>query len=401
MIRRRTRVAFSRMLMLMLAVFFLVLSVDDSLARSRRKPVRQAKRRATVVSKAPTFDSALVIEVDTGTVLYQKDAYAPRAPASLAKMMLELVTLEAIRAGEISLDDVVIVPPDVKTVRGSRVRLRVGEAVTVRDLLQATAIASANDAATALATHVAGSTRACVDRMNRRARDLGMVSTHYENVHGLDRSGEPGNVTNAWDLAILARELIAMPEVLAISSTVQTVIRSRQQIHTTNRLLSSYPGCDGLKTGYTARAGYCLVSTAQRGEMRVVSVLLGAASNRRRFSESAVLLDKAFSEWQRVPVLAKGQDLGQDLTVSSGRGSSVPLVAGDDLSVLVQTRRASDIRVAVAAPSSTRAPVGEGWTLGRVQVLVGDSVAAECNALAGRTVRRAGGIDWLRKALQP
>ncbi len=401
MMRGWTRVASGRVLMLMLAVLFLFLSVEDSLARSRRKPVRRVKRRAAAVSKAPTYDAALVIEVETGTVLYQKEAYTPRAPASLAKMMLELVALEAIRAGEITLDDVVIVPPDVKKVRGTRVRLRVGEAVTVRDLLHATAIASANDAATALAAHVAGSIRACVDRMNRRARDLGMVSTRYENVHGLDRSGEPGNVTNAWDLAILARELIAMPEALEISSTVQTVIRSRQQIHTTNRLLSRYPGCDGLKTGYTARAGYCLVSTAERGGMRVVSVLLGAASNRRRFSESAELLDKAFREWQRVPVLAKGQDLGQDLTVSSGKGNSVPLVAGDDLSVLVPTRRAADIRVAVAAPSSTRAPVAEGWTLGRVQVLVGDSVAAECAALAGRTVRRAGGVDWLRKALQP
>ncbi len=292
-------------------------------------------------------------------------------------------------------------PSDVKKVRGTRVRLRVGEAVTVRDLLHATAIASANDAATALAIHVAGSTDACVDRMNRRARDLGMVSTHYENVHGLDRSGEPGNVTNAWDLAILARQLITMPEALEISSTVQTVIRSRQAIHTTNRLLSRYPGCDGLKTGYTARAGYCLVSTAERNGMRLISVLLGAASNRRRFSESADLLDKSFSEWQRVRVLAKGQDLGHDLAVSSGRGGSVPLVAGDDLSVLVQTRRTSDIRVAVAVPSRARAPIAQGWTLGRVQVLVGDSVAAECAAIAGRTVRRSGGADWLLKAFQP
>jgi serine-type D-Ala-D-Ala carboxypeptidase (penicillin-binding protein 5/6) len=396
----RREVVLHRFAALTLALLALFLLTQDSLAGSRRR-ARPAKRRTTAVSRGPTYDCALVIEAETGTVLFQKDAYAPRAPASLAKMMLELVTLEAIRAGEISLDDVVIVPADVKKVRGTRVRLRVGEAVTVRDLLHATAIASANDAATALAVHLAGSTDACVDRMNRRARDLGMVSTHYENVHGLDRSGEPGNVTTAWDLAILARELIALPEVLEISSTVQTIVRSKQWIHTTNRLLTRYPGCDGLKTGYTARAGYCLVSTAERDGMRIISVLLGANSNRRRFSESAELLDRAFSQWQRVPVLAKGQDLNQDLAVRSGKGNSVPVIAGDDLSVLVPTRRAADIRVALAVPASTRAPVAEGWTLGRVQVLVGDSVAAECAAIAGSTVHRASAADWLLKAFQP
>jgi serine-type D-Ala-D-Ala carboxypeptidase (penicillin-binding protein 5/6) len=398
---RRAGTVLCRTLVLTLALLLLFLSTQDALARSRRKPVRKAKRRTVAISKTPTYDAALVIEAETGTVLYQKDAYVPRAPASLAKMMLELITLEAIRAGEISLDDVVVVPADVKQVRGTRVRLRVGETVTVRDLLHATAISSANDAATALAIRLAGSTEACVARMNRRARDLGMVSTRYENVHGLDRNDEPGNITNAWDLAILARQLIAMPEALEISSTVQTVIRSTQAIHTTNRLLGRYPGCDGLKTGYTSRAGFCLVSTAERGGMRLVSVLLGAASNRRRFSESAELLDKAFNEWQRVQVVAKGQDLGQSLTVRSGKGSSVPLVAGDDLSVLVSTRRSRDIRVAVAVPASTRAPITEGWTLGRVQVLVGDSVAAECAAVAGRTVRRAAAGDWLQKAFQP
>ncbi len=159
--------------------------------------------RARPASTGPSYQSALVIDVESGQVLFQKDPHAPRAPASLAKMMLELLTLEAIRAGDLSLYDTVVVPAEVKTVRGSRVRLRVGETVTVRDLLQATAIASANDAATALAIKLAGSTEACVARMNRRARELGMLETVYHNVHGLDRSDEPGNITTAWDLSIL------------------------------------------------------------------------------------------------------------------------------------------------------------------------------------------------------
>ncbi len=393
--------ALLRLAVLSLTLLTLLTSAQDALAARWRKPARRpARRQATAPAPKTTFESALVIEVETGTVLYQKDPHAPRAPASLAKMMLELLTLEAIRSGELSPDEVVIVPQDVKEVRGSRVRLKPGEAVTVRDLLAATAIASANDAATALAIRLAGSTEACVARMNRRARELMMVSTHYENVHGLDRSGEPGNVTDAWDLAILARRLIEMPEALEISRTVETTIRSKQRIHTTNRLLSRYPGCDGLKTGFTGRAGFCLVSTVERDGMRLLSVVLGAASNRRRFSESADLLDRSFGTWRRVQVVAKGQDLGQDLAVRQGQSDSVPLIAGDDVHVLVPTKRASEIRVAVAAPASTRAPVAEGWTLGRVQVLVGDSVAAECAAIAGGTVPRTTSLDWLIKSIQ-
>ena len=212
----------------------------------------------------PSFASALVIDAATGQVLYQKDPRALRAPASLSKMMVELLAMEALRDKKMRLDEYVRVPDDIRSVGGSRVRLRPGEPVTVADLLDATAIASANDAATTLAVRIAGSTQACVALMNRRAHELGMSDTHYENVHGLDRAGEPGNITTAYDLSILARKLLEMPEILRIASTVQTTIRYGQVIHTTNRLLGRCEGVDGLKTGYTGRAGFCLVSTAQR-----------------------------------------------------------------------------------------------------------------------------------------
>jgi D-alanyl-D-alanine carboxypeptidase (penicillin-binding protein 5/6) len=358
------------------------------------------KRRAPV-PRGPTYQSALVIEAETGRVLFEKDADLPRAPASLAKMMLELVTLEAIERGEISGTDGVVVTNDVRGVRGSRIRLRPGERVTVRDLLCATTICSANDAATALAVHLAGSTSACVERMNRRARELGMLRTRYANVHGLDRRGEPGNVTTARDLSILAQALILRPDALALSRTVQTTIRERQTIRTTNRLLTIYPGVDGLKTGYTGPAGYCLVSTAERDGMRLVSVVLGSRSSRRRFNESAELLTKSFLKWQKVRVVHKGQDLGEDLAVHQGAEDSVRLVAAENIDVLVPSRHAQDLHIAVAAPVSTRAPVSEGWTMGRVQVLVGDSVAAEGRAVAAVTVPRLRDFNWLLDILRP
>ncbi len=392
------------LLCLMVVSFFLLAHDATAATRHRRtrRPAARARRASMRIARGPTYASALVVDAGTGQVLYQKDPHQLRAPASLSKMMLELLAFEAVEEGRIRLDEYVRVPDEVKTIRGSRVRLRPGEPVTVGDLLEATAIASANDAATALAIRLAGSADACVAQMNRRARELGMRDTHYENVHGLDRAGEPGNITTAWDLSILARKLIETPEILKLSSTVQTTIRYGQVIHTTNRLLGRCEGVDGLKTGYTARAGFCLVSTAMRENLRVVAVVLGAASNGRRFSESADLLKKIYEDWDLVRVVSKGQDLGQDLKVRDGKTDSVRLIAGEDLDVLVPAKRARDIRLAVAAPPSTRAPITRGWTLGRVQVLVGDSVAAEGPAVASGTIRRAGMpgmLDGIMEAL--
>lgn len=384
-----------RIVALSLALIALSLIVHDAAAaRSKRVVRRRAPRYRRAASRlapaTPSFASALVIDAATGQVLYQKDPDLRRAPASLSKMMLELIALEAIRDKKMRLDEYVRVPDEVRSIRGTRVRLRPGEPITVADLLQATAIASANDAATALAGRVAGSTAACVALMNRRAHELGMFDTHYENVHGLDRSGEPGNITTAHDLAILARKLLEMPEVLKISSTVQATIRYGQVIHTTNRLLGRCEGVDGLKTGYTSRAGFCLVSTAERENLRVIAVVLGARSNARRFTESAALLKEVYANWDLVRVVSKGQNLGQDMPVRDGSGEKVSLLAGEDMSVLVRAKRTPEIRLAVAAPPSTRAPIAEGWTLGRVQILVGDSIAAEGRAVAGGSVKRAG-----------
>lgn len=341
----------------------------------------------------PTFASAIVVDAETGEVLYEKRPHLERAPASLVKMMLELVAFEAIDRGEITWDDKVTVPREATRVRGSRVGLWAGEVVTVRDLLAATTIASANDAATALGLHIAGSTEACVSRMNQRACELGMNDTHYVNTHGLDTGGRPGSVTTAWDQAILARKLIEIPEALRLSGTISASIRGGQTIRTTNQLLTRFPGIDGLKTGTTGRAGCCLVSTAERMGWRLVGVVLGAANTRRRFEESANLLYESFLNWQKVRVLSEGDYLGENLPVRDGEFKSVRLLSGCDIDILIPTWRRQEIQIAVSGPPSTRAPVAQGWTLGRVQVLLGDSIAAECPAVSARAISRASGFE--------
>jgi serine-type D-Ala-D-Ala carboxypeptidase (penicillin-binding protein 5/6) len=361
----------------------------------RKRHYVRTNRPMRLVAPGPGFASALVVDAESQAVLYQKSPDEPRAPASLTKMMTELITLEAMERGVISLQDIIEVPPEVRMVGGSRVRLRPGERLPLRELLHAMSIASANDAAATIACRIAGSQERFVALMNARARQLGMNNTRYASVHGLERSDQPGSITTARDQALLARTLLSHPAALVISSTVADTIRGHQIIHTTNRLLGRCEGVDGLKTGYTGKAGFCLVSTAQRGGLRVISVVLGARSNRRRFSESEMLLQQVFSRYQRVPVIRKGQDLGHACSIDGGSPTEVRLVAGDDVAVLMSLPRQKEITLKVQAPASLQPPVSEGKAVGLLQVLIGDSLAAAVPAVTARGVQRARLLDRL------
>ncbi len=364
-----------------------VIAASASAASRRKKPPRRPRNIYQKYRQA--YASALVVEAESGKILFEKAADASRAPASLTKMMTELLALEALERGTVRLADTVTVPETIRAVRGSRVRLRPGERLPFGDALRAMAISSANDAAYTVAVHLGGSEAAFVSLMNRRARELGLTHTRYVNSHGLDRSDQPGSVTTARDLAVLARHLVGHPLTLEISSTVADTIRGCQVIHTTNRLLGACEGVDGLKTGYTGKAGFCLCSTAERDGMRVISVLLGASSNRRRFSESAGLLSSAFARFRKIPVVRKGQDLDRACGIVGGSTGSVRLVAGEDVSVLMPANRTPEIRVLVEAPPSVSSPVLRGSPIGTLRVLVGDSLAAAVPAVAARDVNKA------------
>ena len=358
-------------------------------AGSRRKNRPPPRPRNIYQTYRQAYASALVVEAESGKILFEKSPDEPRAPASLTKMMTELLAIEALDQGKIRLTDTLTVPADVQAIRGSRVRLRPGERLPFGEALRAMAISSANDAAFTIANRLGGSEPAFVVLMNRRARELGMLRTHYINAHGLDRNDQPGSITTARDLSLLARQLVNHPLTLEISSTVSDTIRGCQVIHTTNRLLGTCEGVDGLKTGYTGKAGFCLCSTAERDGMRIVSVLLGAPSNRRRFSESAGLLAAAFASFRKITVLRKGQDLDRICDIVGGSAGSVRLVAGEDVSVLMPAHRMPDIRVLVEAPLSIASPVLRGAQVGLLRIMVGDSLAAAVPAVAARDVSKA------------
>ena len=239
--------------------------------------------------------AAILVEARTGTILYEQNADAVRAPASLVKMMLETLILEDVARGDISFSDSVLVSKHAVNVGGARMGLVPGERIPLSSLLESIAVVSANDAAIAAAEHAAGSEEKFVERMNARAAGLGCESTKFTNCHGLDYPGYPGSETTARDLSKIARVLIEVPDALRIASLLETSPREGALLSkTTNELLGTMDGVDGLKTGYTAKAGGCFCGTIERGGVRFVSVVLGAEPGRPRFVITRDLFERAY-----------------------------------------------------------------------------------------------------------
>jgi D-alanyl-D-alanine carboxypeptidase (penicillin-binding protein 5/6) len=328
--------------------------------------------------------SAILIEPSTGQILYEQNADAPRAPASIAKTMLELVVLEKVQSGELKIDELITTSAWASRIGGSQVYLKEGEIFLLEDLMKAIVIHSANDACVAVAEHIAGSADGFVELMNIRAREMGLSSTRFINVHGLDDEPGQGNVTSARDIAKIAQQLVTMPHVLEWSSIEETPFRDGQfLLQNTNKLLGRFPGLDGLKTGYTHKAGFCLCATAERKGLRLVSVVLGADSNKARFDETARLLGSGFAQLSLSSLYAAGDPIPGGVPVARGRKARVDGVAGAPLSVILP-RRAEPPKAVLVPKKGLRAPIRKGDTVGSVEVTLegGETVRAPVIAAA-------------------
>jgi serine-type D-Ala-D-Ala carboxypeptidase (penicillin-binding protein 5/6) len=337
----------------------------------------------------PPYAAAVLMEAGTGALLFAHNAHTQRSPASTQKLLLELVVMDQVAAGRYSLEEEVLVSARASGIGGSQVFLKQGEVFHLEELMEAVIIPSANDACVALAEHVGGSVEGFVDMMNAQARDLDLAHTHCVNVHGLDDTPmDDRNLTTAHDLAQIARALIVYPRILSWSSTRYKPFRNGEfMLYTTNKLLGKYRGLDGLKTGYTRRAGSCLVATARRDSMRLIAVVLGARSERIRDREIARLLSWGFNNFSRVPLAQAGQLMG-----------TVALDWGHEPEVRVITR---DTAFAVLSPEQERllarqmelvkerpAPVEAGDALGQLRITLGDSLLAVVDIVAEKSVGR-------------
>ncbi len=335
------------------------------------------------------FAAAILVEAETGTILLDYNARAPRSPASTQKLLLQLVILDAVAEGRVSLSDSVYTSARASGMGGSQVFLKQGEVFTLGELMESIAIASANDACVAVAEHIAGITDEFVRAMNDKAEQLACSATHCVNVHGLDDTPrDGGNRTSALDLSTIARALLAHPQVLEWSSIRYKPFRNGEfMLYTTNKLLGKVPGLDGLKTGHTERAGHCLVATAQRRGMRLISVILGADTQRQRGSETKRLLSWGFNNFDKVPVAKAGELLGK-VSLDWGLQPQVKAVVADTVVAVLSTRQRRLLSQQVELPELLPAPVEAGDSLGTVDISLGDSLIAQVTLVADQSVDR-------------
>ena len=346
----------------------------------------------------PRCASAIVLEVDSGTILYAYNEHARRPPASVAKTMLELVVLDEVEAGRLALTDSIRVSAWASRIGGSQVYLSEGEVFSLEEMLHAIVIASANDACVAVAEHIAGTADGFVEMMNERAQKMGLKETYFINTHGLDDEPGEGNVTSAHDLAQIARELVRHEHVLEWSSIPEAPFRNGTfRLINTNKMLGDFQGMDGLKTGFTDKAGFCLSATAERKGLRLVSVVMGAQTSRIRFQETARLLAAGFNGVARVAATKKGGDLGLEAMVLRSQGHVIRPQAGQDVTIYVPRSRQDQVRKDVRLDKKISAPLKQGQRVGSIEVHVGDELVATVPAVSNEAVEAKGWRAWLAR----
>lgn len=348
--------------------------------------------------------SAALIDVGSGKVLYEQNSHESLPPASVTKVMTMLLALEAVDRGQIAMDDAVTISERAASMGGSQMFMEAGETQTVETLLKGMAICSANDACVAMAEYVGGTEEIFVENMNKRAQELGMKDTNFVNTNGLPVAGHR---TGAYDIALMSRELLKHPQTKEWFNTWQTTIKvglpGKKQtelgLTNTNRLIKQYPGANGIKTGFTQEAGYCLSGSATKGDLTLVAVVMGAETSKIRFAETGRLLDYGFATYDSVNLAQKGQVMGT-VSVDKGSPQAVNAAASTDISILVKKGEKNAITTRVDTEKILPAPVKQGDEIGQLVVLKDGKELERYPLVAESTVEKVGMIEMYLRMLK-
>lgn len=329
--------------------------------------------------------SAILIEAGTGEVLYEKDAHNKLPPASVTKIMTMLLTVEAVDSGQISIDDMVVCSETAASMGGSQVYLEPGEQMSVHDMLKAVAVASGNDAAVALAEHIAGSHEGFVEKMNERAKELGMENTHFANCNGLDVEN---HYTTAYDIALMSKELVSHPRIFEFTSIWMDSLRNGEfGLVNTNKLIRFYEGANGLKTGSTSTAKYCLSASAKRNNMNLIAVILAAPSSKERFGDASKLLDYGFANYAIANSLVTEEDL-TDIKILKGTESITKPGIKESAGILVSKDKLNKIEKRVSLPDIIEAPVEKGQKIGEIEFFVDNEKVGSTDIVAAKDIKK-------------
>lgn len=349
--------------------------------------------KADDLKLAEKAKSAILVEASTGKILFEKNADEKLHPASMTKMMSMLLIIEAIENGVIKWDQIVTVSENASSMGGSQILLETGEKMSVRDLFKGVAIASGNDAVVALAETVAGSVNNFVSMMNNRAKELGLTNTNFKNPHGLD---DANHYSSSRDMMLIARELVKHEEVLKYTKVYEDYLRENTDrkiwLVNTNRLVRFYDGVDGLKTGYTEDAGYCMTATASKDGMRVIAVVMGEETSKIRNQEVSEMLDYAFAQYKVINVLKNKNSLGK-YRVENGKEEYVQVIPIGDTNLVKKKSEKDgnysyDIKV-----NSLKAPLKVGDKVGTLTVKEDENNIMTLKLTVNKDVEKANFID--------
>ena len=346
---------------------------------------------------AQNAKSAILLEMSTGKVLYEKNSHEQLPPASMTKVMSMLLVMEAIDEGVISLTDDVQISDTAASMGGSQVFLQAGEIYSVEELLKGVAIASGNDAVVALAEKVAGSVDSFVEKMNKKASGLGMKNTVYKNPHGLD---EEGHITTAYDMSLVARELLKYEKILEYTKIYEYYMKKPDNSTTwlvnTNKLVRFYDGVDGLKTGFTEQAKYCLTATAKKNNMRLISVVMGVDSSDLRSSDTVKMLNYGFNGY-KLNVLKKSGEILKEVEVKKGVKNKVGLMLKEDATDLLKNDNVKKNYNFKLNIESLNAPLKKGDKVGVVKIIDNEgTLIKEADVTAVESIRKANFVDYFK-----
>lgn len=330
--------------------------------------------------------SSILMCADTGDIIYEKNAYEHVSPASVTKLMSMLLVLEAIDSGKITLEDKVTAGENAVAMGGSQIWLEVGETMTVEELLKAVIVASANDACTALGEYIAGSSTAFVSMMNERANSLGLENTNFENCTGLDDTAT-NHYSCAYDLAVIAREVLTHELVFNYSTIWLDYLRDGEtELNNTNKLVNTYTGITGLKTGTTSKAGFCVCATAKREDMNLIAVVLGAETGDKRFESAVNLLDFGFANYEIfVPTIDETQIT--NVKIKNGQEKTTKPIYSTSDKILVK-KGTGEISYEYSVSEAVNAPIKKGDELGEILIKSGDQIIKKIPLYSGKDINK-------------
>lgn len=350
---------------------------------------------------APNGKSAILVDNLSGKVLYEKNADEKLAPASMTKLASMLMVMEAIDNGNLKFEDKVTISEEAANMGGSQVFLQTGEVYTVYDLLKSVAIASGNDAVVALAEKIGGSQSGFIDMLNKRLKEIGATNTNFVNAHGLDAEG---HYSTARDMSIIARELLKHPKILEFTSIYEEYLEkndgSRIWLVNTNKLVRFYDGVDGLKTGFTKTAGYCLTATASKNNFRLISVVMGEDTSENRSSDIVKMLNYGFNTFKINIIKTKGESLGK-VRVEKGKQDKANIVLLNDATeILKNTDPVTEYNFNLKV-NKIKAPVKVGDIVGTAEIIDSEgNIVDEVDVTVEKDIKKANILDYMLRNLK-